>query len=1089
MAREISRAESYERAHEIFTQVNFNSFDYASIKESLLDYIKLYYPEDFNDYIESSEFIALLEIFAYATELMAYRIDTNAHENFITTAQRKESILRLAKLISYNSSRNIPSRGLVKLSSIQTTETIIDSQGRNLAGKQIIWNDSNNSDWKEQFLLIMNRVLEQDFGTVNPNERVQIDDVLFELYTWNNKPLNVDGRAVFSYSVTTNGQGFPMELVPAALDTRGPREKRPERNLSFSLLYANDGLGDSSDTTGFMLFTKQGTLQLLEKNYDGITPNQTTDILTVDINETDIYINNVNADSREVLLVDPVVNILPHLVSADLRFGEWISVDLSNAQNILFNTNLNRNKYEIETLADDQIRIIYGDGEFSTIPSGAFDIWYRTSANTNISIPRSAIIDKSSSFTYVDQGGAVQTLSFKFSLISSLQNSSKSEDIEHVRNVAPSVYYSQDRMVNGRDYNTFMLQDPTILKLRSVNRTFAGDSKYIAWHDPSEYYENVKLFGDDAALYWNEQAPTNGALHVITTPESAESVIHNYMEPLLCSSDFFSAFAPRYEVLGKNPAKLRCVFNGSSIPYSFNSTTNEVGAIAVALTAALVTTPIVDIYYSVEYDEWTVGIHPCDSGTPPISCTGVANSYWMFRIEARFAGSNLSGWDVHWRTRRMLVHSKTTKFYNPNLTGAVVDFDTLNSRLDRILMLKANATAEQTGILSSTKTFTVIGQELVEQNLPNSGLPDEHKLSILPIDTNGDGVPDNLTQGEIFDATYLYTIDGTEPTDNITGNPVITIPQQKFYIGVMAASDVIIHVNGLPYTFGAAVNGWTLADIETNITRNLFTFSSNPPVYGDIITIEVKDYVYFYRKTLIDSWEPQPNTKDVATNWSLDTTISENNKHNKRYAGRYPLNFAWLHTTPRFHLIDPAASNIIDTFIVTKGYHTDLVRYLENKSDIPPDLPTSLSLRTTYATLLDNRMISDSVILHPGKFKILFGHRADPEIRAIFKVVRPTQHTLTDNEVKVRVVSSIREFFNINNWEFGETFYYTELAASIHAILGPEIDSIVIVPTFNQNQFGDLFQIQAREDEMFIADVSTSDVQIVQSLTRGNINQ
>ena len=141
------------------------------------------------------------------------------------------------------------------------------------------------------------------------------------------------------------------------------------------------------------------------------------------------------------------------------------------------------------------------------------------------------------------------------------------------------------------------------------------------------------------------------------------------------------------------------------------------------------------------------------------------------------------------------------------------------------------------------------------------------------------------------------------------------------------------------------------------------------------------------------------------------------------------------------------------------------------------------------SALLENKMISDTVILHPGNFKILFGERADPELRATFKIVRPAQTTLTDNEVKVRVVSAIREFFDITDWEFGETFYYTELSASIHSVLGSEIDSIVIVPTYNQNQFGDLFQIQSREDEIFIADVSTSAVQIVQSYTPENIRQ
>ena len=201
------------------------------------------------------------------------------------------------------------------------------------------------------------------------------------------------------------------------------------------------------------------------------------------------------------------------------------------------------------------------------------------------------------------------------------------------------------------------------------------------------------------------------------------------------------------------------------------------------------------------------------------------------------------------------------------------------------------------------------------------------------------------------------------------------------------------------------------------------------------------------------------------------------------------MNFAWFHTTPRFHLVDPAASNIIDTFIITRGYYNDLVRYLENKIDNPPEEPTPLSLRTTYAYLIDNKMISDTLILHPGKFKTLFGSRANPELRATFKVKRPSQTSLTDNEVKVRIVNTIRSFFNVDDWEFGETFYFTELAAAIHAAIGPEIDSIVIVPTYNQNQFGDLFQIQSREDEIFIPDIQTSNVQIVQSFTPENLRQ
>ena len=162
------------------------------------------------------------------------------------------------------------------------------------------------------------------------------------------------------------------------------------------------------------------------------------------------------------------------------------------------------------------------------------------------------------------------------------------------------------------------------------------------------------------------------------------------------------------------------------------------------------------------------------------------------------------------------------------------------------------------------------------------------------------------------------------------------------------------------------------------------------------------------------------------------------------------------------------------------------------QADIAPTPPSPLDLRIAYADLLENKMISDTTILHSGKFKILFGPRANPELRAKFKVIRPSdpaQKKLTDNEVKVRVVDMVKRFLDTDVWNFGETFFFSELSAAIHVDLGLEIDSVVLVPTFAANQFGDLYVVQAREDEIFIADVSTGDVEIVTSYTPDNIRQ
>ena len=1121
MARQISRAEAWERAHEVFTQVNFNAFDYNSMKESLLDYVKLYYPEDFNDYIESSEFIAVLELFSYIGELLAYRLDLNAHENFITTAERKESVLRLAKMISYKASRNIPARGLVKMSSIQTTETVIDSAGRNLAGRTIFWNDPNNPDWKEQFTLIINRVLEQEFGTVNPDERVQVDDVLFELYTFNNNPLGSDDRSVIPYTtVAGSGISVPMELVPTQLTDDGPIERRPEINAKISVLYANDGLGDSSDTTGFMFYTKQGTLTFQTQTFDGVTPNQTFDVSIDNINETDLWVNNVSSDTGEILANDPYEDLLPHLVAEDLRYGEWVEVDLANAQNIIFNTNRNRHKYEVEALDNDQVRLVFGDGEFSDIPNGTFHIWYRTSANEDLFIERSSVIDQNGAFSYTDATGSIQTLSFTFSLISSLQNASASEDIEHIRRVAPSVYYTQDRMVNGRDYNTFMLQDPSILRLRAINRTFAGDSKYIAWHDPRENYEDVKLFGDDMAMYWNEEEPEDGGLIAITSPVTAEQLLENTIEPLLSTTDFYAKLGPELQAVGLNPADMRREFKGESQPYVVASPLGlyETEALLNALDLAATTAANnVFIYYSVPYDEWTPGAdptlltanHPCDPAALDPGCVaGDAEPIYMIKVTAIFgSGGSLSGWDVRWRTRRLIAHSEDTKFWNTNTTVRVVNFDTLNSVSDTIVVLEANKNANGDELLEGNRNFAVLGQELVEQNLPDAGLPDIHRLSVLPEDLNEDGISDDLLQSNLFDAVFI----GTWPDDpaspqvgDIPTNVEGTTPYldleflgKKYNVADDPKgldSDVEVYIDGVRRTFEA---GELLATtLEANelirqriafnsaILSELTTGSPTP-----VVQLIVKDYVYLSREDNLSSWIPQPDTDTIRTLYITEDTENPEEQLYRREAGRYPLNFAWFHFTPRLNLVDPAASNIIDIYIVTVGYYLALTTWLANRTDVEPTAPTPLELRTAYNELLDNKMISDTVVLHSGLFKIMFGSRAVPQLRCRFKVIRPAVSSLTDNQVKVRIVDNIRQFFDIDNWEFGETFYFTELAASIHSELGPEIDSIVLVPTYAQNQFGDLFQVQARENELFIPDVSTSDIEIVQSYTPENIRQ
>lgn len=1076
MSRLVARAESWERAYEAFQNVNFAAFDYNTVKQSILDYVKLYFPETFNDFIESSEFIAIIETFAYIAEMIAYRLDINAHENFISTAQRKDSILRLAKLVSYTASRALPARGLVKITSISTTESVVDANGNDLANRVIRWNDVSNPNWKDQFILIMNRVLEQNFGTVSPTDRFQIQDVLFEMYSWNLTPLLT---GVFSYSATVSGQAEPMELVPVSYDQKlGIVERRPSNNSNFTVLYGQDGLGDTSDTTGFFCFTKQGTLQRFRTTFDGITPNQTYDIPVSNINETDVWVNAVNSATGETL-DEP--SLLPYRrETTEGKSGEWVPVDLAHAQNVIFNTNPKRNKYEIETRTDNQVRLIFGDGEFADVPQGTFDIWARTSLDADIIVPQASVVNTQSSFSYVDTFSRPQTFTFTYSLINSLQNASSAEDIEHVRVTAPAVYYSQDRMVNGEDYNVFMLQDSSILKLRSVNRTFAGDSKYIPWHDASGTYENVKLFGDDGILYFEDRDDTSA-----TPVVDISTLISTYIEPLLSSTDLYLHMANAGVPL---------------LSYRRTFTTDEKNRITAALTPPPVPAQM-EMYYNTTTYQWfavKVSDDPAvalagDGWPTQFITTPLIRVYQVTIFETRYNVTRLA--------RRLVFESQTTAFWNTNSASAVVEYDTLRSQDDNIVILQANINNNRNGILSQNWTYNVIGQETIESGT-ETGLPDVHRLSILPLDTNDDGVPDDLViddttdprgVAEIMMPKYEYTVPA-EATNTIplVGGYDITLPI-NYYIDPATGDtpDISVSYNGVELQGGGAQWGVS-APVDQYVSNKITLYYAiygaslgYVPVGGGNILIKIKDHVYFTRSTQTDPWQPTPTTPASIASYATDQINATDLW--KRHEGRSDLNFAWFHRSPRYHLVDPSPSNIIDTFVITKGYYMALKRWLEDPLATQPTLPTPLDLRTSYGYLLDNKMISDTIVLHPGKIKLMFGSRAAAPLQCTFKVVRSSDRTLTDNQIKTTIVTTIRNFFNITQWEFGETFYFTELAAAIHAALPTEISSVVLVPLLPENQFGDLFQVLAREDEVFYPDVSVTDIEIVTGYTATNL--
>jgi len=205
-----------------------------------------------------------------------------------------------------------------------------------------------------------------------------------------------------------------------------------------------------------------------------------------------------------------------------------------------------------------------------------------------------------------------------------------------------------------------------------------------------------------------------------------------------------------------------------------------------------------------------------------------------------------------------------------------------------------------------------------------------------------------------------------------------------------------------------------------------------------------------------------------------------------------PLFFQWKHTAPRDQRVDPSISNIVELIVLTSDYYNDVIEWTANNKTAEefPTEPTVETLNSLFSLSLNSyKTIGDQLIYTPAKFKKLFGTTADSSLQGTFKIIKSAGATITDNEIKSRTLSAIQTFFDISNWSYGESFYYTELCAFIHSQLSTQISSVVIVGKDAESVFGDLFEITSDPNELFYSTATVDDIEIINSFTDQNLKK
>tara|TARA_Y100001937_G_scaffold126836_2_gene197147 strand:- start:25533 stop:27341 length:1809 start_codon:yes stop_codon:yes gene_type:complete len=82
-------------------RINYTSRDFTTIKEDLVEQAKVYYPDTYKDFNDSSFGSMLLDTVAYVGDQLSFYLDYQANESFLDTAIEYQNVVRHAKSLGY----------------------------------------------------------------------------------------------------------------------------------------------------------------------------------------------------------------------------------------------------------------------------------------------------------------------------------------------------------------------------------------------------------------------------------------------------------------------------------------------------------------------------------------------------------------------------------------------------------------------------------------------------------------------------------------------------------------------------------------------------------------------------------------------------------------------------------------------------------------------------------------------------------------------------------------------------------------------------------------------------------------------------
>lgn len=89
-------------------QIKYYNRDFEALLKSLVDYVKYYYPNSFNDFSPASPAMVILELIAYVGDVLNFYLDKQTKQSILLYATQKEPIYNIAQSYGYKIKTAIP---------------------------------------------------------------------------------------------------------------------------------------------------------------------------------------------------------------------------------------------------------------------------------------------------------------------------------------------------------------------------------------------------------------------------------------------------------------------------------------------------------------------------------------------------------------------------------------------------------------------------------------------------------------------------------------------------------------------------------------------------------------------------------------------------------------------------------------------------------------------------------------------------------------------------------------------------------------------------------------------------------------------